>query len=92
MAGILIATLAKLPTAIGGILVGAFMLFHGFAHGTEMPAGATLATYLAGFSMATLTITLVGRGLGSLMLKADSRFSRGVGGVLAVAGAYLAAA
>ena len=92
VAGILIASLAKLPTAIGGTLVGAFMLFHGFAHGTEMPAGVTLAAYLAGFSIATLAITLVGRGLGSLMLKADCRFSRGVGGVLAVAGAYLAAA
>lgn len=92
VAGILIATLAKLPTAVGGTLVGAFMLFHGFAHGAEMPAGATLAAYLAGFSIATLAITLVGRGLGSLMLKADSRFSRGIGGVLAVAGAYLAAA
>ena len=92
VAGILIATLAKLPTAVGGTLVGAFMLFHGFAHGAEMPEGATLAAYLAGFSIATLAITLVGRGLGSLMLKADSRFSRGIGGVLAVAGAYLAAA
>ena len=92
VAGILIASLAKLPTAIGGTLVGAFMLFHGFAHGTEMPAGATLAAYLAGFSIATLAITLVGRGLGSLMLKADSRFSCGIGGVLAGAGAYLAAA
>ena len=92
VAGILIATLAKLPTAVGGTLVGVFMLFHGFAHGTEMPAGATLAAYLAGFSMATLAITLVGRGLGSLLLRADSRFSRGIGGVLAVAGAYLAAA
>lgn len=92
VAGILIATLAKMPTAIGGSLVGAFMLFHGFAHGTEMPAGATLAAYLAGFSIATLAITFVGRGMGGLMLRADSRFSRGVGGVLAVAGAYLAAA
>ena len=92
VAGILIATLAKLPTAVGGTLVGVFMLFHGFAHGTEMPAGATLAAYLAGFSMATLAITLVGRGLGSLLLRADSRVSRGIGGVLAVAGAYLAAA
>lgn len=91
VAGILIATLAKLPTAVGGTLVGAFMLFHGFAHGAEMPAGATLAAYLAGFSIATLAITMVGRGLGALMLKADSRFSRGVGGVLAVAGAFLAA-
>ena len=92
VAGILITTMAKLPTAVGGTLVGAFMLFHGFAHGAEMPAGATLAAYLAGFSIATLAITMVGRGLGALMLKADSRFSRGVGGVLAVAGAYLAAA
>ena len=92
VAGILIATLAKLPPAVGGSLVGAFMLFHGFAHGAETPEGATLAAYLAGFSIATLAITLVGRGLGSLMLNADSRFSRGVGGALAVAGAYLAAA
>jgi urease accessory protein len=35
LAGILIATLAKLPTAVGGSLVAAFMVFHGFAHGTE---------------------------------------------------------
>jgi len=90
VAGILIATLAKMPTAVGGSLVGAFMLFHGFAHGAEMPAGATLAAYLAGFSIGTLAITFVGRGLGSLMLRADSRFSRGVGGALAVVGAYLA--
>jgi urease accessory protein len=92
VAGILIAALAKLPTAIGGTLVGAFMLFHGFAHGAEMPEGATLVAYLAGFLITTLAITLVGRGLGSLMLRADSRFSRGIGGVLAVAGAYLAIA
>jgi len=91
VAGILIATLAKMPTAVGGGLVGAFMMFHGFAHGTEMPAGATLVAYLAGFSIATLAITLVGRGLGGLMFRADSRFSRGVGGVLVVASAYLAA-
>ncbi|GAA3565789.1 HupE/UreJ family protein [Marinobacter xestospongiae] len=92
LAGILIATLVKLPTAVGGSLVGAFMVFHGFAHGTEMPEGATLVAYLTGFSIATLLITFVGRGLGALMLKADSRFSRGVGGVLAVAGAYLSVA
>lgn len=92
LAGIMIATLAKLPTAVGGSLVGAFMVFHGFAHGAEMPEGATLVAYLTGFSIATLLITFVGRGLGALMLKADSRFSRGVGGVLAVAGAYLSVA
>ena len=92
IAGILIATLAKLPTAVGGTLVGAFMLFHGFAHGAEMPEGATLVAYMTGFSIATLTITLAGRGLGTLMLKADNRFSQALGGVLAVAGAYLTVA
>jgi len=32
LAGILIATMTKLPTAVGGSLVAAFMVFHGFAH------------------------------------------------------------
>ncbi|PAV26324.1 urease accessory protein UreJ [Tamilnaduibacter salinus] len=92
LAGILIATLAKLPTAIGGTLVGAFMVCHGFAHGTEMPAGAALASYLAGFSIATLAITFAGRGLGALMLRTDNRVTRALGGTVAVAGAYLAVA
>jgi len=76
---------------VGGSLVAAFMVFHGFAHGTEMPAGAALVAYLAGFSVATLVITFAGRGLSTLLVKAGSRLSRGVGGVLMVAGVYLAA-
>jgi urease accessory protein len=92
LAGILIATLAKLSTAVGGLLVAAFMVFHSFAHGSEMPSGVALVAYLAGFSVATLAITLVGRGMVRLTLKADNRFSRGFGGVLAVAGVYLATA
>ncbi|MDS1311491.1 HupE/UreJ family protein [Marinobacter xiaoshiensis] len=92
LAGILIATMAKLPTAVGGTLVAAFMVFHGFAHGTEMPAGAALVAYLAGFSIATLALTFVGRGLGALMQKTDNRFGRVLGGVVAATGAFLAAA
>jgi urease accessory protein len=92
LAGILIATLAKLPTAVGGSLFAAFMVFHGFAHGTEMPAGAALVAYLEGFSIATLALTFVGRGLGALMQKTDNRFDRELGGVAAGNGAVLAAA
>jgi hydrogenase/urease accessory protein HupE len=33
------ATLAKLLTIVGGSLVATPMVFHGFAHGVEMPAG-----------------------------------------------------
>ncbi|WP_339806983.1 HupE/UreJ family protein [uncultured Marinobacter sp.] len=89
VAGILIAAMAKLPTAIGGTLVAAFMVFHGHAHGTEMPAGAALAAYLVGFSIATLAITFAGRGLGALLMKADNRIARGVGVALAGTGAAL---
>jgi urease accessory protein len=92
LAGILIATLAKLPTAVGGSLVAAFMVFHGFAHGSEMLAGAALVAYLAGFSVATLALTFAGRGLGTLMQKTDNRFGRTLGGVVAATGALLAAA
>jgi urease accessory protein len=76
LAGILIATLAKLPTIVGGSLVAAFMVFHGFAHGAEMPAGAALVAYLAGFSVARLALTFAGRGLGALMPGADNRVAR----------------
>jgi len=92
LAGILIATLAKLPTAVGGSLVAAFMVFHGFAHGSEMPAGAALVAYLAGFSVATLALTFAGRALGTLMQKTDNRFGQALGGVVAATGALLAAA
>jgi urease accessory protein len=92
LAGILIATRAKLPTAVGGSLVAVFMVFHGFAHGTEMPAGAALVAYLAGFSIASLAVTFSDRGLGTLMQKTDNWFGRALGGAVAATGALLASA
>lgn len=91
LAGVLIATMAKLPTAIGGSLVALFMLTHGYAHGAEMTAGTSLISYMLGFVIATLAITFVGRGLGAAMMKADNRITRAMGGVIAVIGGVLAA-
>ena len=91
LAGVLIATMAKLPTAVGGTLVALFMVAHGYAHGAEMTAGSSLLLYMAGFVIATLAITFVGRGLGTVMLKADNRITRALGGVIAVIGGVLAA-
>lgn len=90
LAGVLIATMAKLPTFIGGTLVALFMITHGYAHGAEMTEGASLLNYMSGFVLATLAITFVGRGLGTLMLSADNRFTRALGGVVAVIGGVLA--
>jgi len=81
----------SLPTAVGGSMVAVFMVFHGFTHGAEMPAGAALVAYLAGFSVATLALTFAGRGLGTLMQKTDNRLGRALGGVVAATGALLAA-
>ncbi len=91
LAGVLIATMAKLPTVVGGTLVALFMITHGYAHGTEMTEGASLMAYMTGFVIATLAITFVGRGLGTLMLNADNRITRTLGGVVAVIGGILAA-
>lgn len=90
LAGILIATIAKLPTVLGASLVALFMLTHGYAHGAEMAEGASILSYMAGFVIATLAITFIGRGLGTLMLKADNRATRALGGVVAVIGGVLA--
>lgn len=89
LAGVLIATLAKLPTAVGAPLLVVFMLFHGHAHGTEMPAGAMLAAYMAGFTLTTLAITYAGRALGQTMTKADNRIVRAVGAAIAGVGGLL---
>lgn len=93
LVGVLIATLAKLPTAVGGTLVALFMIAHGYAHGAEMAAGTGLLSYMTGFLVATLAITFAGRGLGALLIKTktDSRVSQALGGMIAVIGGVLAA-
>ena len=62
--GLMVATSANLSRGLGVWLVGLFALFHGHAHGLEMPeAGAPLA-YAGGFLLATLCLHLLGMGLG----------------------------
>lgn len=91
LAGVLIATMTKLPTVVGGTLVALFMVTHGYAHGAEMAAGTSLLSYMTGFLIATLAITFAGRGLGALLLKTDNRVSQVLGGVVAVIGGVLVA-
>ncbi|KQT86167.1 HupE/UreJ family protein [Aurantimonas sp. Leaf443] len=51
--GLMLAATARLPLALSAGIVGAFGLFHGFAHGGEMGSASALA-YGAGFVLATL--------------------------------------
>jgi urease accessory protein len=58
--GLLIATAARLPLVASAALVGGFALFHGFAHGAEMPATASGLAYAAGFALTTASLHVLG--------------------------------
>ncbi|MCP1366346.1 HupE/UreJ family protein, partial [Halomonas sp. BBD48] len=90
LAGVLVATLARLPSVLGGGLVAAFMLFHGHAHGSELPAEASLVTYLIGFSLATLAIAFAGKGVGALLQRCETRWVRALGAAIAAVGGAFA--
>jgi urease accessory protein len=51
--GIMVAGEVRTPLAIAAVLVGLFAVFHGHAHGTELPAGQSGLAYSIGFVVAT---------------------------------------
>ena len=61
--GILVATGVSAPIPVGSVLIAAFAIFHGHAHGTEAPADSW-AGYALGFAAATALLHVVGIGLG----------------------------
>ena len=63
-----------------------FALFHGHAHGTELPEGASGALYSAGFVIATGSLHALGIAIGGLHRFQSGRIA------LRVAGALVAAA
>lgn len=58
--GLIVAMGLKAPTAVGAVLVALFALAHGYAHGAEIPAGASVLAYAAGFAAATALLHLAG--------------------------------
>lgn len=61
---LVVATQWKSPVALAMLLVGAFAIFHGYAHGAEMPADTSGADYAAGFMLATALLHVAGIALG----------------------------
>ena len=64
--GLLIAFAVQLPLWVAGVIVGAFAIFHGHAHGAELPEAANPVAYSAGFVISTGLIHLCGIALGAL--------------------------
>ena len=90
MLGVCIAGAWRLPVREACLVVAVFAVFHGYAHGQELPSAADPVGYSIGFVFATGLVHLCGITLG--MLK-DSvlglRLIRGCGGAIAVVGGYL---
>lgn len=62
--GLAVAFEAKPSMAVAAAVVGAFGIFHGHAHGTELPAGQSGLAYSIGFVVATGCLHLFGMALG----------------------------
>jgi urease accessory protein len=62
--GLLIALRVRLPVVPAALLVAVFGLFHGWAHGAEMPEASSPLAYGLGFVVATALLHAAGIGLG----------------------------
>jgi urease accessory protein len=89
--GLMVALAARPPLWAAAVLVGAFAIFHGYAHGKELPDGANAVAYSAGFVIATGLLHLCGIAFGLLARWPAGRLAvRGAGGAIALVGvAYL---
>ena len=59
----------KIPTKLIIVFVGIFGLFHGAAHGVEMPKAANPLLFVIGFVCGTTTLHLFGVGIGYFSVK-----------------------
>ncbi len=86
--GALIAAAARFPLVLGMIVTGAFALFHGHSHGTEIPAAASGLYYSFGFLLATTALHLAGVAVASALSlrRPNSVLVRFAGVAIALAG------
>lgn len=86
--GGMVALAARPPLWLAALLVGAFAIFHGHAHGTELPGAANALAYSAGFVIATGLLHLAGIAFGLLTRWPQGRVAvRAAGGAISLAGA-----
>ncbi|ALU91829.1 urease accessory UreJ transmembrane protein [Herbaspirillum rubrisubalbicans M1] len=90
--GLLIAFAVRMPLWGSTLVVSLFAMFHGYAHGVELPHGSSAALYGTGFIVATALLHAAGLGIGLVAgQKMADRVVR-IGGVgIAAVGAYLLA-
>jgi len=88
--GLLVATRAQFPGAVGAALAGGFAVFHGMAHGVEFSAASPLAA-LAGMVAGTAVLHGLGLAAGLALRSHSIWWPRLAGTALALWGAVLLA-
>jgi urease accessory protein len=85
--GLAVAFMIRPPIWVAAIIVGAFAIFHGHAHGTELPNSANPLIYSIGFVTGTGLLHLAGIGIGELTRWTwGTMVVRASGGVIALIG------
>lgn len=87
--GLLVALAVDLPVSAGAAIIGLFALFHGHAHGTEVPENAGGLEYMAGFAAATALLHATGIGAGLGLGMRLRGFARAAGAACAAVGVGL---
>lgn len=85
--GAMVAFDVRPPFAVAAVIVGLFALFHGHAHGTEVPSVVNPLAYGVGFVTSTGLLHLAGILIGLLVKWPNgARVVRGCGAVVAAVG------
>ena len=88
--GVAVAFGRHMPTAAAVALVGFFAIFHGHAHGAEMPAALSALAYGGGFVLATVALHAIGIVIGLVAGMTSeayrARLVQTTGGAMALAG------
>ncbi len=90
--GLLVVSPFKPTGWLASAVVGGFAVFHGFAHGAEIPLGVGAIEYSVGFVVMTALLHLAGIGIGMLALLPYGAFAvRCAGFGVALGGAWFVA-
>jgi urease accessory protein len=85
--GLLVALAVKPPLWVAAVIVAVFAMFHGHAHGAELPEAANAFAYAVGFVIATGLLHLLGIAMGLLVRwPVGSYVVRAGGGAISLVG------
>ncbi len=87
--GAMIALNARPKLWVAAVIVGIFAIFHGYAHGAELPNAANPMAYAAGFVIATGLLHVTGILIGLILnLPWGMKIVRSIGTIISLLGFY----